>query len=66
MKRDMDLVRRIMLAIEDDRAPADLDFTELGHTKEAVTYHVKLLVEAGLVVGGNKVIGRKPVQALHF
>jgi len=47
MKRDMDLVRQILLAIENLESvdqPVDLNFDD--HTSEEVSYHVMLLDEA--------------------
>jgi hypothetical protein len=60
MKRDMDLVRDLLLAIENDPnfdgmrrimpdEPGDLGITE--HSYEEVVYHLVLLIEAGLLVG---------------
>jgi hypothetical protein len=48
MKRDMDLVRKIMLAIEKADAPLnELDIP--GHDDDAIVYHVSLLNQAGLI-----------------
>jgi hypothetical protein len=50
MKRDMDLVRSIVLAIEEapnGYAPNPLDVP--GHTEEEIGYHVHIMMEAGLV-----------------
>lgn len=60
MKRDMDLVRDILLAIEQDPKldgtgwyqfddPADLGLT--GRSYEEFAYHLTLLIEAGLIEG---------------
>lgn len=52
MKRDMDLVRKIVFAIEEHEhghAPGRLVIE--GHGDEQIGYHVYLLVEAGLVKG---------------
>jgi len=60
MKRDMDLVRDLLLAIENEPQydgmrwfgidnPAQLRVE--GHSQEEVIYHLKLLIEAGLVKG---------------
>ncbi len=52
MKRDMDLVRSILLKIEasedDRRAGIKLGSVE-GHSAVEVSYHVKLLAQAGLI-----------------
>lgn len=51
MKRDMDLVRQILLVLEDHEhghPPATIDLP--GYTEEAVGYHLMLMGEAGLLV----------------
>lgn len=62
MKRDMDLVRGILLAIEANesgRAPQKLSVD--GYTDEQIGYHVLIMMEAGVVVGReSKEIGRPP------
>ena len=50
MKRDMELVRKILFAIEEqyvDRIIYNLDIE--GHTMAEIAYHCKILHEAGLV-----------------
>lgn len=50
MKREMDLVRQILLKIEQHEhglAPRDLAID--GHTDEQVAYHVHLMGQAGLL-----------------
>lgn len=50
MKRDMDLVRQILIAIEETPDDSvDLNFEE--YEEELINYHVGLLVEAGLIKG---------------
>lgn len=53
MKRDMDLARSIMLALEESPGPDLVDtYIEVyvkGHTPEEISYHVMLLHEAGLI-----------------
>jgi len=52
MKRDMDLVRAILLALEEHEfgfAPRDLKVE--GYTKEQIGYHVHIMVEGELVEG---------------
>lgn len=52
MKRDMELVRKLVLAIEDNPtgfAPKDLGIE--GHKKEEVGYHIYIMMEAGLIRG---------------
>ena len=52
MKRDMDLARRILQAVEssdgDPREYVELDFVD-EQPKNFVSYHVVLLAEAGLI-----------------
>lgn len=52
MKLDKDLVREILLAIEDsDKTPDSwIDLAIEDHTDEEVAYHVMLLHEAGFIV----------------
>ena len=51
MKRDMELIRTILLQIEekggDPRGGVELDFPD--HPEEVVSHHVLLLQEAGLI-----------------
>ncbi len=48
MKRDMDLVRRLLL--ETEAMPLDGAVVTIeGHTEEEIAYHILLLKEAGLV-----------------
>jgi hypothetical protein len=50
MKRDMDLVRAVLMEIE--KAPFDggfLDVTVPGHSDEKLSYHILLMHEAGLI-----------------
>lgn len=50
MKRDMDLVRLIMLKIEEDYVSTALYNIEIdGYDKETIAYHCKILHEAGFV-----------------
>jgi len=48
MKRDMDLIRKILLKVEDDcddNTSLEID----GYSKKDVNYHIYLLNEAGLI-----------------
>lgn len=52
MKRDMDLVRKIMLAVEASDRPLDSSMIRIaGYTGESITEHMRLLNEAGLIEG---------------
>jgi len=55
MKRDMDLIRKMVLFIEDQPsgyAPDDLRLE--GYTENQIGYHAYLLVDSGLAVGCDK------------
>lgn len=47
MKRDIDLIRTLLLQMEEGRA----EFSVEGYDDDAIRYHLVLLVEAGLVHG---------------
>lgn len=50
MKRDMDLIRAILIEVE--KLPLDPGFHDVsvpGYTEEEITYHVQLADEAGLI-----------------
>ena len=50
MKRDMDLVRSIMIEVEKNPDPlAWADVQVPGHTSQEIAYHVMLLYEKGLI-----------------
>ena len=52
MKRDMELIRKMVLALEDEPtgfAPRDLNFP--GYTSEQIGYHAHLLIEGGYAKG---------------
>lgn len=50
MKRDMDLVRLILLRIEEDYVSTALYNLKIdGYDKETIAYHCKILHEAGFV-----------------
>ena len=52
MKRDMDLVRKILLKIEEEQNEFPLMNIEIdGYDMATVNYHCKLLYEAGLISG---------------
>jgi hypothetical protein len=62
MKRDMDLIRTILLKIEADPKFDSAYFHSVGatrlgitdHTDAEVIYHVAMLVDAGLLVGNAR------------
>lgn len=47
MKRDMDIVRKVLIAVESDNANAAID----GYADDAIKYHKALVIEAGLAEG---------------
>ena len=52
MKRDMDLVRQILLAIEE--APGFAPTLQIdGYTDEQIGYHVIIMIEASLIHGAD-------------
>jgi hypothetical protein len=52
MKRDMDLVRKILLAVEASERPLDSSLIRISsYAGEDITEHMRLLNEAGLVEG---------------
>jgi hypothetical protein len=66
MKRDNDLIRKLVLALEDAPngfAPATLDIE--GYTPEQIGYHAYLLIDAGLAKGSDVTsMGRSSPEAL--
>ena len=62
MKRDLDLVRRILLQVEeggDNVSPSDWNaFIDDGYDLEMIHYHVRLLHEAGLIEADEIVPGQ--------
>lgn len=54
MRRDLDLIRKILLAVEEHPggyAPDSLKFD--GYTDEQIGYHTYLIIDAGLAVGSD-------------
>lgn len=55
MRRDMDLVRSILMQAEEADGPLDIgDIEPRGHTAEEVAYHVELMQQHGLVAATVK------------
>jgi hypothetical protein len=48
MKRDMELVRELMLAIE---SPDNSGLEAAGYDESQISYHLELLIEAKLIIG---------------
>ena len=55
MKRDIDLIRKILLTFENDQLGTILDINKRidGYTDETIGYHCYLLIDAGLCRGDN-------------
>jgi Hypothetical protein (DUF2513) len=52
MKRDMELIRELMLAIESQDGDFNYESTgAIGYDESQIDYHLELLIEAKLVVG---------------
>lgn len=50
MKRDMDLIRLILITMEDSARPIDANaFTDQSHDFATVAYHFDLMQQAGLI-----------------
>lgn len=67
MKRDMELIRKLILSIEDHPsawAPADLSID--GYTQEQIAYHAYLLVDAGLATGVDVTHLNSPAPAYRI
>lgn len=65
MKRDMDLIRKILLAIEADEHGFAPKIEIDGYTEEEIGYHAILLGEAGLVkVSDVTSMGNKSPEAI--
>ncbi len=64
MKRDMDLIRKILLAIEAHPEPEywDVPLNIEGYSNKDIAYHVKLLSEAGLIEARKQEIIGYPTQ----
>ena len=51
MKRDMDLVREILIELEKDDSPdhAPKEYVHPGYSQENVDHHLRIMAEAGLI-----------------
>ena len=55
MKRDMELIRMVMLAAEKSKDPYELvDPKFEGHNETEISYHIALLDDAGLLHGQDR------------
>lgn len=53
MKRDLDLIRKMLLAIEEAPSGWAPDLSFEGYTQAQVGYHAYLLIDAGLAKGSD-------------
>ena len=53
MKRDMDLIRKMVLLIEEHSSGWAPDINIEGYTPEQIGYHAYLLVDSGLATGSD-------------
>lgn len=51
MKRDLELIRKMVLAIEDSPSSCAPELSFDGYTPEQINYHAYLLIDAGLAQG---------------
>ncbi|GMR22260.1 MAG: DUF2513 domain-containing protein [Acidobacteriota bacterium] len=63
MKRDLDLIRQILLDIETEgedssRRPGFANIADDGYDPESIQYHVQLMHDAGLIVADELVPGQ--------
>ena len=59
MKRDLDLIRRILLNIEAQGEGSGFNqIADNGYAPEAIQYHVQLMNDAGLIVADELVPGQ--------
>jgi hypothetical protein len=67
MKRDMELIRELMLAIESQDGDENTDLEPAGYDESQIDYHLELLIEAGLVVGEvhHMMGGNRPVMRIE-
>jgi hypothetical protein len=56
MKRDMELIRKVLLAVQDGNPNLPID----GYSEDEVKYHRKLAIEAELIKGAIRESGRNP------
>ena len=54
MQRNFDLIRAILIAVDSAPAHHSFDIQVPGATDEAISYHGRLLGEAGLIVANDK------------
>lgn len=60
MKRDMELVRKLLLLIEENDDSKELEIPN-DWNRELVAYHLKILDQAGYVINNTKWADNKPL-----
>lgn len=64
MKRDMDLVRRILIELSESDVPLDAEaFVGWSATLEKVCYHFRIMDQAGLISASVQYAGGEPYFA---
>lgn len=66
MKRDMELIRTILLNVENDKYQYGQRVHVDGVSDQTCAYHVALMVEEGLVVGNVLKTGSSPYAAAQI
>ena len=68
MKRDWELVRKILTALESKSSTQDiLNPKEVeGYNEETVSYHIQLLIEAGLIEGTCSKVLNAPLHCVAY
>lgn len=70
MKRDIGLVRKLILCLETNELPADSDELNLEVDQDAIDYHLRLMIEAGLIMGttmrGGVIVSRLTWEGHDF
>jgi len=66
MKRDMDLIRTLLLQVEENPAHLSREAPHAdGYSPEVIAEHAKLLIQAGLVDGTDASTRAGPMFLLH-
>jgi hypothetical protein len=60
MKRDMDLIRKILLTVQDMDAVDTTEVVVENYDRDMVGYHIHLLLDAELLDGGKSATLRNP------
>ena len=54
MKRDMELIRKILITLEDsDQTQGQIPLKFDGYSEDEISYHVKILDEQGIITATN-------------